>query len=114
MADCSQNDSPAADQALRQRLTPADRSTELLPWRHAPKLTKCRLYWLPVTSFPVPVAQRAWLLQFLERWTEIMKAKFQLRSEVFLQYRIVHPNLSKPLLNTMMDFIPVMGLGRKP
>jgi hypothetical protein len=114
MADSGKNASSAADQVARVRSTPADRSKELLPWRHAPKLTKCKLYWLPITSFPVPVAQRVWLLQFLERWTEIMKADFQLRTEVFLQYKIVHPNLSKPLLNTMMDFIPIMGLGRKP
>jgi hypothetical protein len=93
---------------------PEDRRIELLPWRRADGLERCFLYWLPVDSFPMPQGQREWLMLFLDRWIALLKEQFGLRPELFLQYKSVHPHLLKPLLNTMMDFIPVMGLGRKP
>lgn len=91
-----------------------DYRRELLPWRRADGLGRCFLYWLPVDSFPMPTRQREWLMVFLDRWVLLMKDQFGLRPELFLQYKTVHPHLMKPLLNTMMDFVPVMGLGRKP
>jgi hypothetical protein len=108
------NEPRSGAQPARQRLTPADRSKELLPWRVAPDLSRCKLYWLPVRSFPVPGAQRDWLLGFLDRWAAALKTKHGLRAELFLQYKTVHPELSKPLLNHMLDLIPILGLGRKP
>lgn len=97
----------------RQRMTPIDRSAELLPWRRAHELTRCFLYWLPVSTFPIGTRQRAWLMEFLGRWIALMK-KRGLRAELFLQYKTVHPDLVKPLLNNMMELLPIMGLGRKP
>lgn len=101
-------------QKLRQRLTPADRSAELHPWRRAEELTRCFLYWLPVSGFPIQEEQRDWLMQFLDRWTNLMKAQFGLRPEVFLQYKTIHPDLMNPFLNNMMELFPMLGLGRKP
>jgi hypothetical protein len=105
----------AAERRGRARLSiPANRHKELLPWRRAEGLERCFLYWLPVNSFPMPDGQREWLMLFLDRWVALMKSQFGLRPELFLQYKTIHPHLVNPLLNNMMDFIPVMGLGRKP
>lgn len=93
---------------------PVDYHSELLPWRRADGLERCFLYWLPVDTLPMPAGQREWLMQFLDRWVSLMKDRFGLRPELFLQYKSVHPHLMKPLLNTMMDFVPIMGLGRRP
>ncbi len=101
-----------ADKTSR-RLTAIDRSAELLPWRRARELTRCFLYWLPVSAFPVPALQRGWLMEFLTRWSLLMK-ELGLRPETFLQYKTVYPDLMKPLLNNMMELIPILGLGRKP
>jgi hypothetical protein len=98
---------------MTDRLTPIIRSEDLRPWRRAHQLTRCFLYWIPVSSFPIPGSQRSWLMEFLTRWTQLMK-DLGLRPEVFLQYKTVYPDLMKPLLNNMMELIPVMGLGRKP
>src|SRR5579863_2809475 len=113
MADKDDKQTGAAAPKGRQRLTPADRAKDLLPWRRASELTRCYLYWLPVRGFPMPAAQRDWLLQFFERWSALMKAQ-GLRAELFLQYKIVYPNLMNPLLNNMMEFVPILGLGRIP
>lgn len=96
-----------------RRLIPIDRSKELLPWRRARDLTRCFLYWAPVSAFPIPTNQCSWLMEFLSRWTALMK-EIGLRPETFLQYKTVYPDLMDPLLNNMMELIPVMGLGRKP
>jgi hypothetical protein len=102
-----------SNEKVRQRITPINRSAELLPWRRAHELTRCFLYWLPVSAFPISTRQRAWAMEFLGRWIALMKER-GLRPELFLQYKTVYPDLMKPLLNNMMEIIPVMGLGRKP
>jgi len=113
MTDTKQDESVSSERAS-QRLTPIDRSRELLPWRKASQLTRCHLYWLPVGAFPIPAHQRSWLMEFLDRWTALAKEKFGLRAEVFLQFKTVYPDLMQPLLDNMMELIPVMGLGIKP
>src|SRR5438552_3343653 len=104
----------AETRPMRSRLTPTNRSKDLYPWQRAEELTRCFLYWLPVSGFPMQAAQRDWLMQLLDRWTDLMKLQFGLRAEVFLQYKTIHPNLMNPLLNNMLELIPIMGLGRKP
>lgn len=108
------HDESAISEKPAPRLTPIDRSRELLPWRKANQLTRCRLYWLPVSAFPIPAHQRSWLMEFLDRWNALMTGKLGLRSEVFLQFKTVHPDLMQPLLDNMMELVPVMGLGIKP
>jgi hypothetical protein len=112
MAERSGREDSVGD-AKASRLTTIDRSAELLPWRRARELTRCFLYWIPVSTFPIPTVQRGWLMEFLTRWTLLMKER-GFRPETFLQYKTVHPDLMKPLLSNMMELIPVMGLGRKP
>jgi len=95
------------------RLTPADRSPEFAPWRRAQELTRCSLYWMPVGGFPVPLAQRVWLLQFLERLASTMSEQFALRREVFLQFKTV-PELMDTFLRNAQGFQPIVGLSRRP
>jgi hypothetical protein len=96
------------------RLTPVDRSRELLPWRRATQLTDCFLYWLPVQSFPAPAAQKQWLLVFLERFGEGIVKKLGLRSEVFLQMKTLYPHLMDPFTLYCQDAVPLVGLIRRP
>jgi hypothetical protein len=98
----------------RQRLTPLDRTKDLLPWRRAHELTRCSLYWMPVSGFPMASGQRAWILEFLARVAKGIEADLGLRHEQFLQYKTVYPDLMNQLLNEMMELLPIMGLGRKP
>jgi hypothetical protein len=97
----------------KARLTPVDRSHELAPWRRANELTRCWLYWMPVSGFPIPLAQRAWLLQFLERLASTASDQFGLRREIFLQHKTVAP-LMDAFLRTTREFQPLMGLSRRP
>jgi len=99
--------------ARKARLTPVDRGPELAPWRRANELTRCCLYWMPVSGFPIPLAQRAWLLQFLERLASTVSDKFGLRREIFLQYKTV-TDLVDAFLRTTREFQPLMGLSRRP
>lgn len=95
------------------RLQEIDRSRDLLPWRRAEQMTRCYLYWLPVTAFPLRAAQRTWLLHFLNGFGEILSTKFGLRPEVFLQFKTVPP-LMDVFLNTAHAFGPFHGLTRRP
>jgi|SRR5579872_2012226 len=95
------------------RLTPADRSPELAPWRRAQELGRCSLYWMPVSGFPVPLAQRVWLLQFLERLASTLSELIGLRREVFLQLKTV-PELMDTYLRNAQGFQPILGLSRRP
>ncbi|HUA20140.1 MAG TPA: hypothetical protein VMB25_15435 [Bryobacteraceae bacterium] len=114
MPDTSGEGPWATVKKTRQRLTPGDRARDLLPWQRANELTSCFLYWLPVRTFPIPANQRDWLREFVRRWAAILKAQHSLRMELFLQYKIVHPDYTNTLLNNMMELVPVVGLGRKP
>lgn len=97
-----------------QRLTPIDRDPDLYPWRRAHGLTWCFLYWIPVTSFPVPMSQRQWLLIFLDRVSSLLGTQYDLRPEIFLQYKSLYPDLMKSFVKSSVDFGPLPGLGRKP
>jgi hypothetical protein len=113
MADIEKHETVGAEKS-GQRLTPIDRSRDLLPWRRANQLTRCCLYWLPIGAFPIPANQRSWLMEFLDRWSALMKDPFGLRPEVFLQFKTIYPDLMQTLLDNMMELIPVTGLGIKP
>jgi hypothetical protein len=96
------------------RLTPLDRGPALLPLKRAEQLTRCALYWIPVSSFPIPSAQRAWLNSFLDRLSQLMREGRELRVEVFLQYKTVFPALLDSFTDQAFDLIPVMGFAQRP
>jgi len=95
------------------RLTPVDRGRELFPWQRARELTRCSLYWMPVSGFPMPLAQRAWLLTFLERLAATASEKFGLQRAIFLQYKTV-AGMTDVFLRTNQEFQPILGLSRRP
>jgi len=93
------------------RLTKSRRSQELLPWKRARQLEGCFLYWIPVPSFPIPLSQRQWLSEFLDRWTAVLQEKYQLRVEQFLTLRSIHPNLLNEFTNSSGELKPLPGCG---
>jgi hypothetical protein len=95
------------------RLSPATKRDILRPWKKAAAITECNLYWLPVSSFPVSVAQRQWLLAFFDRFSEVLELEFGLRLEVFLQMKTFLAVREK-FLETAGEFGPLMGLSRRP
>lgn len=96
------------------RPSPIDRSRELRPWRRAYDLTGCALYWMPVASFPVPVGQKQWLMSFFDGLNTVLGEQIGLRPEVFLQFKLLQPDLMDPFLKNMKEFYPHMGLSRRP
>jgi hypothetical protein len=71
------------------------------------------LYWAPVASFPVPSAQRSWLLEFLGRLCDQFGAKHSLRSELFLQVKTTM-DIQDEFIKSASRFLPFLGLSRKP
>ncbi len=102
--------------AERKRLSPIDRSRELLPWRRADELKRCFLYWIPVQTFPMPGAQKQWLTLFLERLSALLEKDKGLRAEQFLQFKSLLSNteMKKQFMGTAREMRPLMGLGRVP
>jgi hypothetical protein len=94
------------------RLTPIEE--KVLPWRKAEQLTRAHLYWLPVRAFPIPGAERAWLMQFLDRFIARIAEKQQMRVELFLQMKALYPNLMDDFSRTAPQFGPLIGLARRP
>src|SRR3984885_11147852 len=97
------------------RLSPLEETAQrLLPLRRAESLTDYFLYWIPVSARRVPLTQRVWLNAFLDRLSDYLVQKCEMRSEVFLQYKTVFPDLLEIFLDLSLDLIPIMGFGRKP
>jgi hypothetical protein len=95
------------------RLTPADGSKEISPWRRAPELVRCNLYWMPVRTFPIPTDQRTWLMEFSNRLIQCLTTHLGLRAEVFLHIKSSQA-IREELLQSARDFAPTIGLGRRP
>ena len=98
----------------RRRLSPQNRDKDLLPLRRAHDLTVCSLYWLPAPSSPPQVEQKLWLLAFFEQLSKLLSAKFELRSELFLQMKVVYPNLLETFVENLLEFNPLLGLTLRP
>lgn len=103
------------DTVSPSRLSPVeDTAVRLRPLRRAERLQEYFLYWIPVTSNPAPMDQRVWLNAFLDRLSDYLVQKCGLRSEVFLQFKTVYPDLLDKFIDLSLDLIPIMGFGRKP
>jgi len=97
---------------FESRLSPIDRSKELLPWRRATELTACNLYWLPIKSFRAPKQQLDWLQEFLDRWIDFLAEKQGLRVEIFAQFKTLP--IKDTICNRAFDWLPHIGLSRRP
>jgi hypothetical protein len=106
-------ETPVAGTIRRTRAVPADRGKEILPWRRAKSMTKCSLYWMPVSTFPASQADRIWLLQFTTLLGAHLKTEFQAEPYVFFQYKTA-VTVHDEFVRRAQEFMPLMGLGRRP
>jgi hypothetical protein len=99
----------------RQRLEQVkDPTQKLRPFRKSDQLTRCALYWLPVTTFPAGVEERHWVLQFFDRLAKKLAEDRGLHCELFLQQKIVQGELMRTFLRSAADLSAVVGLSRRP
>lgn len=98
------------------RLTPIDRSRELLPLQKAEKLTRAALYWVPIEKIPLSKGRRTWQLEFFKRFEAAVTAEFELRPELFVDYKtlLYHDELKEEFLRHALEFRPHQGLARRP
>ena len=97
--------------------TPHSRLTrieeKLLPFLRAPENPDCELYWAGIPAFPAPAAHRAWLIDFFARLTVELEKQFQIRGELFLQYKTII-EIERRFRQLSFDILPWPGLSRKP
>jgi len=96
-----------------ERLTPVDRSEELLPWRRAEGMTRCFLAWMPFSAFPARESERQWLLRFTLLLTEHLKKDLELEAHVFLDFKTAS-KVNEEFVRHSRKFMPIAGLGRHP
>lgn len=87
---------------------------DFLPWVRAQDLSGCSLFWLPVRSFPLSFEEKQWLTRFQERLAARLEGDFDLRAELFFQYKAVTPERSNDFLRYRQKCMVLMGLGRRP
>jgi len=76
-------------------------------------MTRCFLYWAPVTSFPVPFGQREWFKRFFDLFLDSLENQLKLRTEVFLTYRAAL-DFGDSFMKAAQDIPPLMGLSIRP
>lgn len=96
-----------------RRLSPAA-ANPFAPWRRADQMQHCSLFWMPVDSFPLPGAQRAWALEFMDRLSDVLLRESSLQCELFLQFKTVHTHLRDEFIPAAQKHFPMVGLSRKP
>jgi len=101
------------EEKIRSRLEPVEEAT-LDPWVRAPAITDNSIYWMPVDPFPMLPQQREWIDAFHGRLATQMKSRFQLREEVFLQFKALYPDLLDRFTSTSSQFMPVSGMSLRP
>jgi hypothetical protein len=99
----------------RERLQPiSDLSRKLLPLQRSTQMSRCALYWIPVSTFPVPSDQRTWLLEFFNRFSERLNQDQGAHCNLFLQQKLLQGELLRTFLRHAADMSAVMGLSRRP
>src|SRR5579883_256539 len=106
-------DMNASLRTRRSRIEP-QQAKDLSPFLRASQVTDISLYWAPVTEFPVPLNQREWMREFLNRLAAHLKEKDDLREEWFLQFKALYPNLIDRFVEHASEYVPVTGLGCVP
>lgn len=92
-----------------------DRSKELFPWLRAAQLTRCQLFWIPLSAEPMRSAERVWLLRFLEEFTAKCSQEFGTQAETFLQLRsVLKHELTNHFSKHALELCPMPGLCRRP
>jgi hypothetical protein len=96
------------------RPTPPDRAQELLPFVRATILEDISLYWIPVQSYPMPAAQRRWLMEFFRLLKVVLEKKDSLREESFLLFKSLSEDLVNRFTVTAQKFMPMPGIALTP
>lgn len=81
------------------------------PWVKAESLTRCHLYWLPVSSFPSRTQERAWLRALLYALFEHLKAS-KLMPQCFMELREIHQHCQDLFIQKCLDLQPVYSFSR--
>ena len=85
----------------------------LLPWRKAQNLEHCHLYWMPTGAASIPFAQRQWLLRFTKQLRAKVISETGTLAHLFLQMKVVYPDLADTFIRNAARFAPVTGLSRR-
>jgi hypothetical protein len=106
------DETPEAE-ARRTRLEPVEKGNPLRPFARAVSLTDISLYWMPIPVYPIASSARKWLLEFLKRLSVVMAAR-SFRTETFLLFKALYPDLLDRFLKTSSEYSPMTGLSVQP
>jgi hypothetical protein len=81
------------------------------PWVKAESLTRCHLYWLPVSSFPSRTQERAWLRAFLYSLFEHLKSE-KIMPQCFMELREINLHCQDAFIQRCLDLQPVFSFSR--
>ncbi len=84
------------------------------PFVRAPAITDASVYWMPVRQFPMLPRDREWLAEFHRRLAILLQKEHGLREELFLQFKVLYPDLIDRFTATSSDFMPVTGMSLRP
>jgi len=94
----------------RQRLY---EDKDFSPWVPAQsELEGTRLFWIPVSAFPLSHREKVWITEFLRRMGEVLSRDFGLRTEIFLQYKQITPEMGDSFRKYAQKCMKLLGLGR--
>jgi hypothetical protein len=69
---------------------------------------------MPVSSFPMPFRQRQWLLRFAQEFSSVIAEKRETLPQLFVQMKVIYPDLRDLFIKTAREFSPMFGLTRRP
>jgi len=96
----------------RPRLEDAEQ--HFSPWRRAARIEDASLFWMPVSAFPLRSDQKRWISEFFSRFGAGIERQLALKTEHFLQLKVIYPDLSDAFLATSQKLLPYQGLSRRP
>jgi len=83
------------------------------PWVKAESLTRCWLYWLPVTQFPSRQQERAWIRAFLYMLFQNLAGE-KLIPQSFIEMTHIHRFCQDEFIQCSLDLQPVFSFSRTP
>ena len=100
---------PGASSPRRRLFSESD----ILPWVAAQQeLEGCRLFWMPLSGFPPRHEEKVWLTEFLERFGDRLGIEHGLRTEIFLQYKQITPEMGDSFRRYAQQCMKLLGIGR--
>lgn len=83
------------------------------PWVKAESLTRCHLYWLPVSAFPSRTQERAWLRAFLYALFDHLKPD-KVMPQCFMELHEINLHCQEAFIQKSLDLQPVFSFSRTP